>query len=152
MKTTRLACSGFFLLIMTAVCPAAVTAADDSIEIYRQEVIAAEVAFASLVSEQGIKAGFLAFADDDAVMNRNNKLVRGKQEMAAYFDALEISEIRLQWYPDFVDVAVSGDLAYTYGQFTFSGRDKDGNELSSAGVFHTVWKRNRAGEWRFVWD
>ena len=129
-----------------------VFSADEKIELYKQQILETEIAFAELVNEAGIRAGFLAYAHEQSVLNRNNTLIKGRQEMAAYFDNMEITDIRLQWVPDFIDVSVSGDLGYTYGQFTFSGRDSEGKELHSEGVFHTVWKRNDAGEWRFVWD
>jgi len=59
---------------------------------------------------------------------------------------------QLEWAPDFVDVSSSGDLAYTYGKFTFSFKDSLGNKVENKGIFHTVWKRQSNGEWKFVWD
>ena len=56
------------------------------------------------------------------------------------------------WKPDFVDVSSSGDLGYTYGQYTFIRLDSIGNETASQGIFHTVWKRQSDGNWRFVYD
>ncbi len=32
------------------------------------------------------------------------------------------------------------------------GKDSIGNDIDNKGVFHTVWKRQADGEWRFVWD
>jgi ketosteroid isomerase-like protein len=52
----------------------------------------------------------------------------------------------------FVDVAASGDLAYTYGQYTISSKDENGKEITKSGVFHTVWKQQSDGSWKYVWD
>ena len=58
----------------------------------------------------------------------------------------------LVWKPDYVDVSESGDLAYTYGKYTFTSRDSTGRKVVSKGIFHTVWKRQEDGSWKFVWD
>ena len=120
--------------------------------VYKRQILEAEVAFARLVKQQGMKAGFLAYAADDAVLNRNNRLIKGRQAMAAYFDNMKYRDIRLEWYPDFIQVSSSGDLGYTYGHYTFTARDEAGKAVQAAGIFHTVWQRQADGNWRFVWD
>ncbi|MCX6240170.1 MAG: hypothetical protein NTY07_21955, partial [Bacteroidia bacterium] len=59
---------------------------------------------------------------------------------------------KLDWAPDFADVSASGDLGYTYGKYTLTSTDSIGNITQSGGIFHTVWKRQPDGQWRFVWD
>lgn len=121
-------------------------------EKFKVEVLNAEAAFAQLVQEQGVKAGFLAYAAEDAVLQRGGKLVCGKQAIQAFFDQQRLDNIRLNWQPDFVDVSTAGDLAYTYGKYTLISLDENGQETVSNGIFHTVWKRQPNGEWRYVWD
>ena len=58
----------------------------------------------------------------------------------------------LVWEPDFIDVSVAGDLAYTYGKFTYTSITESGDTLTSKGIFHTVWKRQEDGSWKYVWD
>jgi ketosteroid isomerase-like protein len=58
----------------------------------------------------------------------------------------------LVWKPDYVDVSKSGDLGYTYGTYNYTSLDSLGNEQSSSGVFHTVWKRQEDSSWKFVSD
>ena len=69
-----------------------------------------------------------------------------------YFKKQNLKDVELEWLPDFIDVAKSGDLAYTYGKYTFSSKDTTGAIVKSDGVFHTVWKRQSDGTWKFVWD
>jgi Zn-dependent M28 family amino/carboxypeptidase/ketosteroid isomerase-like protein len=116
------------------------------------KIHATEAAFAAMARDSGIKQAFLAYASEEAVLNRNNRLVRGKQEIAAYFDSQPYTDIRLEWAPDFIDVAVSADLGYSYGHYTFSATDASGNTIQDSGIFHTVWKRQADGQWKFVWD
>ena len=100
---------------------------------------------------EGMSAAFIHFAADDAVLNRNG-IISGKDSIKAWFDSWDQTGIKLEWEPDFVDVSKSGDLAYTYGSFTFTRMDTSGVTDQNSGIFHTVWKRQPDGKWRFVWD
>ena len=125
----------------------------DQTEQYKNEIVAAEKAFAKLVKEKGIKEGFLSFAADSAVVRRGEELHIGKEALnLLYSRPSKLKDVVLEWTPDFVDVAASGDLGYTYGKYYFSGTDSLGNTIEERGIFHTVWKRQQDGSWKFVWD
>ncbi len=126
----------------------------DSIETWKKEIVETEHSFALMAAEEGISKAFMAYAAEDAVLMRNNKLVIGKENLSELFES-QVSKPRdekLSWKPDFVDVSSSGDLGYTYGKFTYSFTDSTGTTIENEGVFHTVWKRQADGSWRFVWD
>ena len=123
-----------------------------SAKMVKQEILATEAAFDSLATVEGIKYAFLAYADKEAVISRNNKLYKGKEAIANYFDSQALTKVQLHWRPEFVEVAQAGDLAYTYGKYTFSAVDSAGEIINSSGIFHTVWKRQPDGSWKFVWD
>lgn len=125
---------------------------EDSIEEWKEEITNTERAFAEMARKEGVPKAFLFYAANDAVLNRNNKVLKGKEAIKTYFDNQTLKEVNLQWAPDFVDVSSSGDLGYTYGSFTFSAKDTTGNPIEAEGIFHTVWKRQADGNWRFVWD
>ncbi len=116
------------------------------------EIIRTEAEFCALAREEGVRAAFLRFAAPDAVILRDHRLHRGHAGIAAYYDRHGPAIVRLEWKPEVVEVAGSGDLAYTYGPFTCTLRDDAGRESAFDGVFHTVWKRQPDGRWRFVWD
>ncbi|MDH3649524.1 MAG: nuclear transport factor 2 family protein [Saprospiraceae bacterium] len=117
-----------------------------------QDIVKVEEAFSAAVVEVGIKQAFLSFAADDAVMVRGNRVVEGKEAIAAFFDQSTMQNVQLEWTPDFVDVAEAGDMAYTYGQYTYAATDTAGAQVTSLGIFHTVWKRQSDGGWKFVYD
>jgi len=121
-------------------------------EQYKTEILEVEKAFAKLAKEEGMKTAFLTYASDEAVLHRENKIVSGKKAIEEYFDRQKLKNVRLDWMPDFISVAASGDLAYTYGAYTFEGTDEEGREIKFSGIFHTVWTREPSGEWRYVWD
>ena len=119
-------------------------------ELWKQEIVDTEKAFAAWRKE-GIPEAFLAFAAEDAVLMRNNTLVIGKEALKkSYLGSPE--NVSLSWKPDFVDVGASGDLGYTYGKFIYTLTDSLGKDNVMEGVFHTVWKRQADGSWKFVWD
>ena len=123
-------------------------------ESWKQEIRDTELAFSALSEEKGVRTAFLTYAAEDAVLMRNNRLVIGKQAIQDRFDARnqEDNQATLTWSPDFVDVSEAGDLGYTYGPYLYSYVDSLGQKQESRGVFHTVWKRQHDGSWKFVWD
>ena len=126
----------------------------DSYEKWKNEILETEQNFATMAKEEGISEAFLNYAAEDAVLMRNNTLVVGKKGITEFFEnqSLEDNEISLTWKPDFVDVAASGDLGYTYGKYIFSITDSSGIKRENSGISHTVWKKQPDGTWQFVWD
>lgn len=126
----------------------------DPIEQWKNEILETEQNFAVMVKDDGIHAAFLNYADENAVLKRGDTLVIGKKKIKEFFNRQSPTNksISLTWKPDFVDVSNSGDLGYTYGQYIFSYTDSTGARITNNGVFHTVWKRQPDGTWRYVWD
>ena len=119
---------------------------------WKNEIVETEKEFSALAQREGIPAAFVAFAAEGAVLMRNNSLIIGKEALSESLQGSASENVSLSWKPDFVDVAASGDLGYTYGKFIYTSTDSLGNESMQEGVFHTVWKRQADGTWKFVWD
>jgi len=119
-------------------------------ESWKNEIMQVESDFAELLEKEGLHAAFIAYAANDAVLMRNNQLIIGRDSIDLKYTG-ENSK-GLNWKPEFVDVSDSGDMAYTYGYYSFKFVDKEGNPSESKGVFHTVWKRQKDKTWKFVWD
>ncbi len=116
----------------------------------RESIIGTEREFAIMAEEKGIAEAFFHFAADSAVILRGGKLIKGREAIRDYYDTGLKPGTKLKWTPDFADV--SGDLGYTYGKYIHQVPDSSGNIIESHGMFHTVWKRQPDGSWRFVWD
>ena len=125
---------------------------DGLIDQWKQEITQTEKEFSDLAVREGIPRAFLTYAAKDAVLKRGNNLIIGWDAINDRFNKQSPADVTLAWVPDFVDVAASGDLGYTYGHYTLTSMDSLGNKVKSTGVFHTVWKRQADGQWRFVWD
>ena len=121
------------------------------ISTWKLEITDTELAFSAMAQKEGIPKAFLAYGAEDAVLMRNNTIIKGKKAIDERLNANPLPG-QLVWAPDFVDVANSGDLGYTYGKFTYTMKDSTGQESVSEGIFHTVWKRQEDGSWKFVWD
>ena len=125
-----------------------------SIEKWKSEIMEAEMNFAKMAKEESIYKAFSTFAAEEAIINRNNTLISGKTAIIEHYNKPEFinGDVSLSWKPDFIDVSLSGDLAYTYGRYVYTYRDSTGNTIESEGIFHTIWKKQPDGNWRYVWD
>ena len=66
---------------------------------------------------------------------------------------LEDPELELSFDPDRVDVAASGDLAYSVGTYTMrSTSAATGRPQTESGNYLTTYRRQRDGSWKAVDD
>ena len=121
-------------------------------QVLKQEIEDTELAFARMAIDSGTENAFRAYAAPDAVIKRGNKLVSGYDSIVVYPDKTKQEGAQLNWSPDFISVSRSGDLAYTYGEFIYTFPDSTGVIHKQEGFFHTVWKRQPDGKWKFVGD
>lgn len=118
----------------------------------KKEILATEARFQQMALDSGVAVAFERFAAPDAVISRNDVLLVGLDAIVKHMKGSLMTEVRLLWTPDFVDASDDGTLGYTYGKYSFSAIDPEGRHESSNGIFHTVWKRQTGGAWKFVWD
>lgn len=108
----------------------------------------ADLAFSQLSLDQGMRAAFLAYADEQVIkLNNKQFAVRGKADLEKWLgDGPE--DFKLEWKPVVAEIASSGDLGYTFGRWRMTLAD---------GTFHygeyvTIWKKQGDGNWKFVLD
>jgi len=118
---------------------------------FQSELFAVEKEFCARAQTEGVQKAFLYYAADSAVISRKGQLLKGKEAISRQYESFP-KNAKLEWAPDFADVSASGDLGYTYGQYTYTSTDSLGKTTQNKGIFHTVWKRQPDGQWRFVWD
>lgn len=138
------------LLLIVVACTMEPT--EQQMNDWKEEVRLAEKAFNDMAQEKGLVEAFEHFAAEDGVIRRSKKIVQGKVDIRAWYEKDVRPNETLTWAPTFIDVSLSGDMAYTYGDFTFTYYDTLGNEKQNKGIFHTVWKRQNDGSWKYVWD
>ncbi len=59
----------------------------------------------------------------------------------------------LTWTPIKVEMAASGDMGYTYGNFVYTTRNQDGKSvIARHGKYASIWKKQKDGAWKVVVD
>ncbi len=127
--------------------------AEDHSEQAKKEIASTEKEFEKMAEEKGVAEAFGFFADSTAVMKGNeDSVIIGKAGIRDIFAGDRFKTARVKWTADFIDAAASGELGYTYGKYRWEFKDSTGKITESKGIFHTVWKKQKDGNWRFVWD
>lgn len=121
-------------------------------EKWKAEILKTEADFAEMARNEGIPEAFIAYAANDVAILRDNILILGKEALTESYNKSSYKNVELDWTPDYVDVSASGDLGYTYGKYVYKVTDSLGKQQVHEGIFHTVWKRQPDGGWKFVWD
>ncbi len=109
-------------------------------------MIAAEKSFAALSLKAGMKEAFMTYLADDGILFRPGP-VNGK----SVWENRPESGARLEWWPVFADISLSGDLGYTFGPWVFTP-SADLDQPPSHGCFVTIWKKASNGEWKVALD
>lgn len=126
-----------FLLIAAAGCASNAPPAID-------EVVAAERAFAADCYVNGVKASFLKFSADDAVVLAPDPK-NAHEVFSARPDAPpDPARPKLVWWPLYAGVSRSNDLGFTTGPYEVGGERK--------GFYFTVWRRAPSGDWKWIFD
>jgi Domain of unknown function (DUF4440) len=110
-------------------------------------LIQAEKNFANYSVTHGTREAFLHFLDSSGIIFEQGKAVNGLQT----WSARESRSGRLNWHPEYAEIAASGDFGYTTGPWTFQSAPGD-TTIAARGQYVTVWHMNNNGEWKFLVD
>jgi uncharacterized protein (TIGR02246 family) len=105
-------------------------------------------------AERDAKTLASMYADDAALANPGEELVRGKtaiEQATAAFAA--DPNLKVAFEANRIQVARSGELAYTRGRYTLTMTDPDTSKPeTSIGHYLTVWQKQADGSWKAVED
>jgi hypothetical protein len=117
------------------------------------EIAQTEKAFEKMASEKGIAEAFYYFADEKAIIKReNDTLIMGRENIKIYYGKRSYKNTTVNWTPDFIEVSDCGTLGYTYGKYVWKIKNANDNAVEYKGIFHTVWKKQNDNTWKYVWD
>ena len=134
-----------WLAIVATVLAIATASAQTSLESRREEVFAAERAFARTMAERDFVA-FGRYVAADCVFFSGSTPLRGRAAvLAAWKPFFDGAQAPFSWEPDQVEVLASGDLALS------TGLVKDPAGAVSA-RFNTIWQRQPDGRWLVIFD
>lgn len=114
-------------------------------------LLKADREFAAYSQAHGVAAAFRSFAAENALSLPMDGLpIHGREGIAQ--SLTDVPAGALTWQPVAADIARSGDLGYTWGTYELRASDDGGKPVTRHGKYVTVWKKERAGSWKFVVD
>jgi ketosteroid isomerase-like protein len=132
-------------VVVAALAGGPAAAGAQSIAELQDQVRATERAFAKTMADRD-HAGFERFLSKEAVFLSAKRTLRGPSEIAAAWKPYyEGAQAPFSWEPERVEVLESGRLALSTGPV----RDPHGK---LTGSFHSIWRREKGGVWRIVFD
>ena len=149
LTVTRVAAAAIAAALLALQSPLARAHEPDAEEIALGSLVDAELAFARMGWERGVRAAFLAnFAPDGVAFEP--KPVPLRESWSARPAAADPLALRLQWAPAQAGVARSHDFGYTTGPYTAWNVSQP--DRKRHGVFFSVWQRDRSGKWQVLLD
>lgn len=116
-------------------------------------VRAADQEWARVFAAKDLALSVAACAPDAAVLAPNAPIATGRDEIRQLFQGFfALPALRVTWHPTKIDVASSGDLAYSTGVYEMHFNDATGKPISDQGKYVTVWKQAENGKWQVVRD
>jgi ketosteroid isomerase-like protein len=111
------------------------------------EIARTDKAMSDLATHVGFLKAILLYADDDIVkFNSGSYPVIGKKDLEELYQD-NSGPKTLTWEPLKAEVAKSGELGYTWGNWKFKQKD-----TTFYGNYFTVWKLQKDGTWKVALD
>ena len=112
------------------------------------EIIETDKAFSKKCFEEGMSNSFSTFADDGVYkISEGAYPIIGRKELEKNFNAKSTKDFKLQWYPVKAEVAESGDMGYTTGNWKITTPDSTVHSC-----YESMRKRQKDGTWKYVLD
>jgi ketosteroid isomerase-like protein len=92
----------------------------------------------------------VSFYSDDAIVLPPNEAMKTTKEAIRkiWKGLLESPGLAITWTTTKVDVANSGDMAYSSGTYELGMSDASGNLVKDRGKYLAVWKKQPDGNWK----
>jgi ketosteroid isomerase-like protein len=89
------------------------------------------------------------YSDDAIVMPPNDKIATTKEAIRKVWnDILTTPGLVISWKATKVEVAKSGDVAFSSGTYELTMNDASGNPVNDRGKYVAVWEKQAGGKWK----
>jgi ketosteroid isomerase-like protein len=113
----------------------------------RQEIIRADISMSDVAARDGFYAALYQYADTNFVkLSDGRNPVIGKSAFGDLVKRKPDTKF-IQWKPVNADVAKSGELGYSWGNWIFKSSD-----TIMYGNYFTAWKKQQNGSWKMLLD
>ena len=100
--------------------------------------------------KKGAAAAFYLYLTDNAMQLPEGSFpIYGKK---AIFDTMMQGDYALSWTPIKAEVAESGELGWTWGNFIVVVFKEDGTNSTGFGKYLNIWKKDADGNWKVAVD
>jgi ketosteroid isomerase-like protein len=145
MKTKPLVVFSCFALLSVAFFGTA-SAADTKIE---QGIRDLDVQWAKAVEAKNLDKTVSYYSDDAIVMPPNAAIATTKEAIRNIWkDLLASPGLVFTWKTTKVEVAKSGDMAYSSGTYELTMNDAGGKPVNDRGKYVVVWEKQPDGKWK----
>lgn len=137
------------LLFLLFLLPTAAVATKQKSPKGTELLVQLEADFAGEVAKHGHDA-FLTYFAEDGVEVVDGGGFDTKEEMrkrAPWPDGTTLT-----WTPIKAEMAASGDLGFTYGNYIYTAKNKEGKVVVNYGKYTSIWKKQKDGQWKVVVD
>jgi ketosteroid isomerase-like protein len=111
---------------------------------------ALEAEFMKVTAERGFDGFMSYFADDASDLPNGGAIVTGRENIRKALGPWG-PDVSLTWTPVKAEMAASGELGYTFGNYVFKAKDKDGNLVVRHGNTPPCGRNRRAGAGKWPW-
>ena len=140
------------LLVATIALPIARPTVSASPKATAEMLKQLEGEFMKAAAEKGSQGYMSYYADDSVEVPNGGAIIHGKANIAKGMGFLDDKNNSLIWTPVGADISASGDLGYTYGNYEFHSKNKEGKATVEYGKYTSIWKRQKDGSWKVVLD
>jgi ketosteroid isomerase-like protein len=112
-----------------------------------ENLVESERSFSRMSEAKGIRAAFLEFLSEDAVVFRP----KPEPGRPVYEKAPADLPVLLTWTPGYAEVSLAGDLGYTFGLSALEERLGENNP-SAASSYLRIWRKTAEGKWQAALD
>jgi len=133
-------------LLMALIITSACSSSQNSTKELELEIINTDIEMSNAAVDEGFLNSLYKYADENFVMfNEGSHPVIGKKAFKEKYK--KPGPKTLTWKPVDAKVAESGELGYTWGNWTFTLPD-----TTHYGNYFTVWKKQKDGKWKMLLD
>jgi ketosteroid isomerase-like protein len=148
MKTKSLFLSGCIGLLSLAIVGAASAAEPSAIELTLRDL---DDQWSKAAGAKDVDKTVSYYSEDAVVMPPNAASATTKEAIRALWKDL-LTDANISWKTKKVEVAQSGDLAFSSGAYEVTLNDPTGKPVNDRGKFLEVWKKQADGKWKCTMD
>ena len=141
-----------YLIFLTIVILQFACNQNDDTRSEKEKLLQTDKDFSNASVTQGAAEAFNEFLTSDALeLPAGKNAVQGRDKI---YDLMKENQgdYKLEWTPQYAEVAKSGELGYTWGKYVLSYRDEKGEEQKSYGKYLNIWKKQKDGSWKVAVD